>query len=57
MFYTEKVKVVVNEDGQSEGMEEKVMVNESDVEETCFWKGIKWKDETNTGNFNTKKIC
>ena len=36
MFYTEKVKVVVNEDGQSEGMEEKVMVNESDAEETRF---------------------
>ena len=37
-FYTEKRKVVVKEDRQSEGIEEQVMVDESDVEESIILK-------------------
>ena len=37
-FYTEKGKVVVKEDRQSEGIEEQVMVDESDVEESIILK-------------------
>ena len=41
-----------------EGVEEQVMVDESDVEETIISeKGNESKHETNTGNFNCKKHC
>ena len=57
-FYIEKVKVVVNEDGQSEGMEEQVTVDESDLEETIVSEeDNESKDEANTGNFNNKKYA
>ena len=57
-FYREKVKIVINEDGQSEGMEEQVMVDESDVEETVVSEeGNESKDETKIRNFNSKKYA
>ena len=57
-FYTEKRKVVVKEDRQSEGIEEQVMVDESDVEESIISEEGNWsKDETNSGNFNCKKYA
>ena len=57
-FDTQKVKAVVNEDGYCEGVEEQVMVDESDVVETIISeKGNESKHETNTGNFNCKKHC
>ena len=57
-FYTEKVKIVMNEDGQSEGVEEQVMLDESDVEEPIVSEeGNESKDETKIRNFNSKKYA